>query len=170
MTNRTSFSNTHRIGLLTGTPISYLFAHVFWDRVLSVTLVLATLGALGALGYVIATPSVEDTFTEFYILGQGSKAADYPKELKVGDEGRVIVGIINHEDKQVSYRVGVMIGGKKSAEIGPIMLADEQKWEGEVIFVTEVAGNNQKTEFLLYKDDEFEPCLEPLYLWINVAE
>jgi uncharacterized membrane protein len=142
----------------------------FWDKVLAITLLVAILGALGTLGYIIATPKTGETFTEFYILGPEGKAADYPAELKVGEEGRVIVGIINHEGKEVSYRVEVAIGDKKTTEVGPVTLADEQKWEGEVDFMPEVVGQNQKVEFLLYKDGEVEPYLEPLQLWVDVTE
>ena len=139
-------------------------------RVLTITLVILIVATLGTLGYVITTPKAEETFTEFYILGQEGKAADYPRELKRGEEGRVIVGIINHEGKEVSYRVEVVINSKKNAEVGPVVLLDEQKWEGRVSFVPDEAGENQKVEFLLYKDGEIEPCLEPLHLWVDVKE
>jgi uncharacterized membrane protein len=141
-----------------------------WDKVLTITLVVVILGGLGALGYVIATPKVAETFTEFYILGQEGKAADYPGELKVGEEARVIVGIVNHEGKEVSYRVEVFMGSEKSTEVGPVMLVDEQKWEGEVGFVLETPGEDQKVEFWLYKEGEVEPYLEPLHLWVDVSE
>ena len=141
-----------------------------WGKVLAITVVVAILATLGTLGYVIATPKVGETFTEFYILGQDGKAANYPKELKVGEKGEVIVGIVNHEGKEVSYRVEVVVGSQESTEVGPVVLVDEQKWEGEVSFVPEVAGENQKVEFLLYKDGEVEPCLEPLHLWVDVKK
>ncbi len=141
-----------------------------WGKVLAITVVVAILATLGTLGYVIATPKVGETFTEFYILGQDGKAANYPKELKVGEKGEVIVGVVNHEGKEVSYRVEVVVGSQESTEVGPVVLVDEQKWEGEVSFVPEVAGENQKVEFLLYKDGEVEPCLEPLHLWVDVKK
>jgi len=140
------------------------------DKVLTIALVIVILGLLGTLGYFIATPKVGETFTEFYILGQEGKAVDYPTELKVGDEGRMIVGIVNHERREVSYRVEVVISSKKSYEIGPVVLVDEEKWEAKVGFVPEVAGENQKVEFLLYKDGEAELRLESLHLWIDVSE
>jgi uncharacterized membrane protein len=140
------------------------------DKVLTITLVIVILGLLGTIGYFIAKPGVGETFTEFYILGQGGKAVNYPLELKVGDEGRMIVGIVNHEGREVSYRVEVVISSKKSYEIGPVVLVDEEKWEAKVGFVPEVAGENQKTEFFLYKDDEVEPYLGPLYLWLDVRQ
>ena len=141
-----------------------------WDRVLTITLLVVILGGLGMLGYVIATPEVGKTFTEFYILGQDGKAAGYPSELKVGEEARVIAGIVNHEGKEVSYRVEVFIGSEKSSEVGPVVLVDGQKWEGEVSFVLETPGEDQKVEFWLYKEGEVEPYLEPLHLWVDVSE
>lgn len=45
-------------------------------------LIVAILGAIGALGYVIATPKSGPGFTEFYILGLGGKAEKYPSEWK----------------------------------------------------------------------------------------
>jgi uncharacterized membrane protein len=144
------------------------------DKVLSVVLAVAIAGAIGTLGYVIATPRVGEKFTEFYILGPGGKAEDYPTELKVGEEGRVIMGIVNHEQERTSYKVEVWIGGEKAKlridgedrdEI-IVELENEEKWEREVGFVPQKAGR-QKVEFVLYKDGEpyFE---EPPYLWINV--
>jgi len=147
------------------------------DKVLSVVLAVAIVGAIGTLGYAIATPKVGEKFTEFYILGPDGKAANYTTELKVGEEGRVILGIVNHEQEEASYKVEVWIngeqaelrvGGEDRDEIG-VDLEHEGKWEKEVGFVPQTAGENQKVEFVLYKDGElyFE---EPLYLWINVEE
>jgi len=141
-----------------------------WDKVLSIMLVIIFLGALVTIGYVIATPKVAETFTEFYLLGPEGEAANYPEELMVGGEGRVTVGIINHEGREVRYRVEIVIGNKKSVEVGPIALSDEQKWEGDVSIVPEVAGENRKVEFLLYIDGEVKPFLEPLYLSVDVSE
>jgi len=140
-----------------------------WGRVFVATLVIIILGSLGVLGYVIATPKEGEAFTEFYLLGEQGEAANYPKELKMGDEGWMIIGIVNHERREVSYRVEVIIGSKKSYEVGPVALVDEQKWEGKVGFVPEVAGEHQKVEFLLYKDGEAKPYLG-LHLWVDVSE
>jgi len=147
------------------------------DKVLSVVLVVAIAGAIGTLGYAVATPRVGEKFTEFYVLGPEGKAANYTTELQVGEEGRVILGIVNHEQEEASYKVEVWIngeqaelrvGGEDRDEIG-VDLEHEGKWEKEVGFVPQTAGENQTVEFVLYKDGElyFE---EPLYLWINVEE
>lgn len=141
-----------------------------WDKVLSVVLVVAILGALGTLGYVITKPKVGERFTEFYILGMEGKAEDYPQELTIGEDGKVIVGIINREHKRVSYHVEVMIDNVRNNELGPIELEHEEKWEGMVVFTPNEPDEDQKVEFLLYKNGGSEPSAESLHLWIDVME
>lgn len=141
-----------------------------FDKVLSVILVLATLGALGIMGYVIATPKMGQQFTEFYILGQETNGARYPKQLLVGEEGKVVIGINNHQNRAVSYRVEVRIDGMINNEIGPILLEHDEKYEEEVVFVPHKAGDNQKLELLLYKEGDANPYSEPLRLWFDVTQ
>ena len=139
-----------------------------WGKILSLVLVITILGALGMVGYVIATPKVGQQFTEFYVLGLDGTATDYPGELVVGEEGRVTIGIINNEYEIVSYQVEVKIDGIENNEVKDITLEHNRKWEHEVSFTPEVAGARQKVEFFLYKTGESEPCFEPLRLWIDV--
>jgi len=137
------------------------------DRVLSVVLVLAIVGAIGTLGYVIATPKVGEKFTEFYILGPQGKAEGYPTELTLGEKGEVIVGIVNHEQEEMDYQVKVFLNGtdagvKAWLEEGEelLVLADntinaeglahEEKWEGRLLFEPLQRGEEQELEFLLF--------------------
>jgi len=138
-----------------------------WDRALSVILALAILGALGTLGYAIASPKVGERFTEFYIEGLEGKAIGYPKELVVGEEGKVIVGIINREHETVTYQVEVAIDGVKNNEVGPVALDHDGEWEEIVGFTSGRAGDNQKVEFLLYKQGQNE-IYQRLHLWVDV--
>ncbi len=141
-----------------------------WDKTLSIILIISVLGALGMLGYVLVKPNVGERFTEFYILGTTGRTTDYPTELKLGEEAKVTIGIINQEHETVSYHLEVRINGLKNNEVGPIILEQEERWEGEVSFVLNVSGDNQGVEFLLYKDDQVEPSLGPLHLWVDITE
>jgi len=133
------------------------------DKALSIVLVVSVLAAIGVLAYVVAAPKVGERFTEFYVLG------DYPEELALGEEATVTLGIINHEGQETSYYIEVMIDGVRNGQVGPLILADEEKWEQEVSFVPDEAGDDQKVEFLLYKDGESEPH-DTLQLFIDVEE
>ena len=139
------------------------------SKTLSIILIAAILGAVGALIYVTTAPKVEEKFTEFYVLGLEGKAAGYPRELKVGEKGEVITSIINREHETVSYRVRVEIDGVSHNQTGPLVLAHDEKWEEIVSFVPDRAGDNQKVEFLLYKNEGAEPYLK-LHLLLNVTE
>ena len=143
------------------------------DRILSVVLIMVIVGAIGTMGYVIVTPKAGQSFTEFYVLGLEGKAgetAGYPTELVVGEEGKLVVGIINNEFKTVGYRIEVRIDGVKNNEVGGIRLEHGEKWEHEVGLTPDVAGEKQKVEFLLYKGGEAEPYSKPLRLWVDVKE
>lgn len=135
--------------------------------ILSVILIVAILGIIGTIGYLIATPHTGENFTEFYILQSGGQAADYPTKLKVGDEGRVIVGIINREYRTVTYWVEVRIDGVRYNRIGPLELQHGEKREEMVSFTLNRVGANQKVEFLLYQNEGSEPYLKPLYLRVS---
>jgi uncharacterized membrane protein len=147
------------------------------DNTLSVVLAVVIAVAIVTVGYVVATPRAGEKFTEFYILGPEGKAENYPTELKVGEEGRVIIGIVNHEQEWVSYDVEIWIDEEKATlridgedrDKIIVELEHEGKWENGVGFVTQKTGERQKVEFVLYKNGEpyFE---EPLHLWIDVEE
>ena len=142
----------------------------FLDKALFVILVLAILGSLGVIWYVAATPTAEDKFTSFYLLEPEGQAVDYPSYLTVGEEGKVLLGITNHEYEEMVYRVVVRIDGKVVDEIGLLWLAHEDNWMQEVSFVPEKAGKNKKIDFYLFKQGEDEPYLKPLHLWVDVGE
>lgn len=139
------------------------------DKTLSVILMVTVLGAIGTFVYVIAAPSVGERFTEFYILGPEGKAEGYTKELVVGEEAKLTVGIINQEHATVSYRVEVTIDGARYGEIGPVVLDYEGTWKGEISFMLTQLGDSQKVEFLLYKQGQSE-AYRSLHLWVDVTE
>jgi uncharacterized membrane protein len=141
-----------------------------WEKLLAAILVVAVIEAIGVVTYTAINPKVKETFSEFYLLGQGGKATDYITDLKVGVASNMVVGIINHEGKNVNYRVEASMDESKLAEVGPISLGDKQESQIELNITPEKSGENQKLEFLLYKDDETIPYLEPIYLWVDVSE
>ena len=136
-------------------------------RALVVILTLAIIGTIGTLGFVIATPKAGDNYTEFYLLDLDKKATYYPSELAVGEEGEVIVGIINREGETTVYNVEIVLDGEKTDDIGPISLGQAEKWERGVAFTPTRDGPDQKVEFLLYKDSR--ELYQALHLWIDVS-
>ncbi|TAJ45310.1 DUF1616 domain-containing protein [Methanofollis fontis] len=79
------------------------------DRALSAILVLAIIAAVATTVYVIVVPKEGEHFTEFYILGDGGKAADYPTDFFAGTNQSLIIGVGNHEYRNVTYTVEVLL-------------------------------------------------------------
>jgi uncharacterized membrane protein len=138
-------------------------------RPFSAFLVVAIVIAVGILGHLMANPKMGDSFTEFYLIGLEGKAEAYPRQLVLGEEGRVTAGIINHEHQPVTYSLEVAIDGTRNSDLEPITLDHEDQWEGMVAFTPERTGNNQKVEFLLHRVDQSE-VYRQLHIWIDVVE
>lgn len=157
--------------------ISFEFDILKWktigrlDKFLSIILIISIISAIGMLIYVIAKPKIGERFTEFYILGLGEMADNYPTELTIGETGKVIVGIINREHEDVKYDVVINIDGKEINKLSSISLSHDEEWEEKVNIVPEEIGENLKIEFLLFKDksENIEPYRE-LHLWIDVYD
>ena len=75
------------------------------DRILSIILLVAIIAAVVTTVYVIVVPKEGEKFTEFFILGDKQKAADYPTELITGINSSLYIGIGNHEYRTINYTV-----------------------------------------------------------------
>ena len=165
------------------------------SRTLSVILILSILGAIGALAYTVASPKAGERFTEFYILGQEGKAADYPQNfilsngvvtsVDYGDDnivqdstGKLTIGIINREQRDTTYTlkiqldgeaINILVDGNDVAQLGPITLQNDEEYEIEIGFAPTHTGDNQRVDIILLVDGE--PYFDdPLHIWINVTE
>jgi hypothetical protein len=116
---------------------------------------------------VVAVPKTGEKFTEFYILGTGGKAEGYPTDLVVGQQGQVIMGVVNHEYAAVNYTAQVKVGNAVQSTIGPFALSNEQKWENPVAFTVSAPQQNLEVQFLLFRQGEITPY-RSLHLWVNV--
>ena len=142
------------------------------DRTLTVVLLLAIIASLAVLAFVIAVPKQGEKFTEFYILGPDGKAEGYPDYFRLGDSHPVIVGITNHEYRNVTYDLVVALND--SGTVTPLSsrqleLADNQTWQQTVPITPDRAGTNLEVEFLLYADGNMTAPYRDLHLWVNVT-
>lgn len=137
------------------------------DRFLGLLLVLALAG-LGVGAYFLATSSTgSEEFTEFYVLGPGGKAEGYPRAVDAGDVFTLILGVVNHEGEEASYRVQATIAGRPAARVDSLHLANKEKWESPLVLIATQPGSDQKVEFVLYKGEDDVPY-RTLHLWLDV--
>ena len=140
-------------------------------KILITILLVAIVAAVGYLGYIIISQKPGQEFSEFYILNIEGEAKDYPQQIVLGEAVDIIIGIVNHEYKTTSYRVGLTGYSIDNREISIGELVHEEKYEEMVSLVPQFAGEEQKVEFWLYKNGELEPYFtEPLRLYFDVTE
>ncbi len=126
-----------------------------WGKVLSGVLVLLIVSSTVALYYSVNYP-FEEPFTEFYLLDTEGKASNYPREIDAGEEAVVLVGIVNHEYRTMSYKLAVKIDETILVEVEEVVLEHDDKWEEMTGFVLNEAGDNQTVGFLLYDNERGE--------------
>jgi uncharacterized membrane protein len=146
------------------------------DKILTAILIISIVLALSVTVYVIITPKEGEKFTEFYVLGPGGMAEEYPTNLTVGEEGEVIIGVVNHEYAAVTYQLELKVNGGVIDQKS-IVLTHNETWEGPFTFKPKKAGEDQKLEFLLYKnpfnksvygEEDEEEIYRALHLWVDV--
>ena len=139
------------------------------DKIITVVLVVLIIGAVGVLVDVVRQPRSVEKFTEFYILNDAGKVGDYPSTIIAGQDARVILGVINHENEAIAYKIEITLDGKDILQIDPFTLIAEQKREQEVTITPVQTGDKQDLEFLLYKGDSAD-VYESVHLWIDVVQ
>ena len=149
------------------------------DRALTIILVLSIIASIAALVYVIVTPKQGEKFTEFYILGPGGKACDYPTSVISGSSSTVIVGVVNHEYAPVNYTMRIVLNSTVDGEqphteemliaSHNLTLAHNESWERPVNYTLNRTGDFQKLQFLLYREGNFTGPYRDLHIWVNVS-
>lgn len=139
------------------------------DRFLALLLVLALAG-LGIGAYFLATSSADsEEFTEFYVLGPDGEAGGYPRAIDAGHVFTVILGVVNHEGEEATYRVQVTVGSRLAVSLDSLQLANNEEWEIPLVLMATPEGSNQKVEFVLYKGNDGAPY-RTLHLWLDVED
>lgn len=136
------------------------------DKGLAIVLIASIIGSSATLVYVAVTPKTGERFTEFYLLGPNVTSSTYPTDLKFGEEGKVIIVIMNYEYKNINYSLEINFNGSLIHK-ERVFLIENEKLEIPFTFKATEKGENQKLEFLLYKDQQRE-SYRTLHLWVRV--
>ena len=153
-------------GLPRCSQLSVIWSLHIRNRILSAILLLAILSAIGAIIYLVVASKTSGGFTEFYLLGLNGKAENYPTSLRVGEEGKVIVGITNREHKTMTYRVEVSVNGTVVNTIEAVTLKPDEDKQHVTGFRLAKSGEKQKVEFLLYRPVD-DVAYRKLHLFVD---
>ena len=141
------------------------------DKALTVFLIFSILLSVVTLAYVVLSPKEGEHFTEFYLLGPEGKADNYPTKYILGENGTVIVGVVNHEYSPVNYTMEIKLENKSMflpENLKHITLTHNETWEEPVILTPEFEGKNMKLQFLLFNETDKSVPYRDLHHWIDV--
>jgi uncharacterized membrane protein len=133
---------------------------------LSILLIVILGVAICATAYIAIFPHPSEPFTELYLLGPSGKASGYPTNLSVGQNATVVVGVINHENSEMSYRLVAKFNNTTFATKS-FTLANNEKWEQPLSFTATSRGASQKVTFDLLKGSDAN-VYRSVYLFVNV--
>jgi uncharacterized membrane protein len=162
------------------------------ERVLILVLLFSILVAVAAMIYVITIPKEGEHFTEFYLLGEKGKAADYPDQIIAGQNYPMFIGVMNHEYRTMNYKIEIWTLNREFDNIrnstsilamDPLfhqsfVLSDNETREIPYNLSIEKTGYNQ-VEVLLFNEtvpgpdvtgsDRINMSYRDLHLWIDVS-
>jgi uncharacterized membrane protein len=137
-------------------PLAWLSRLGRWERASLVAGVVLVGITAWALQTVTTQPAVPP-LTEFYVLGQGGLAEDYPRTAAPGEPVQVTLGIANREGQPYDYRTTVSWRGNVLAETAPVRVGAGETWSGSVTFAPREYGFGQRVELLLFRGQGTEP-------------
>lgn len=135
-------------------------------KILTIILILSIILAISTAVYIIFKPN-QNGSTEFNLLSPGGNASVYPTNLTVGQNGTVILGIVNNESKTVNYHLVVNSNGVVISEQN-LTLTNGEKNEIPYTFTAGSAGY-KKIEFLLYKMPDNTNIYRSQYIYVNMV-
>lgn len=142
------------------------------DSVANVLLALSILIALSALIYAVIFPIQGEKFTEFYILGPDGRATNYTSGIIMGNVSPVIVGVNNHEQRDVTYDLLVSLNDSTNNSTlysEQFKVPSNQSWQKMIDVKPDRNGTNMKMQFLLFADGNHTAPYRELHLWVNVT-
>lgn len=79
------------------------------DKMLTIGIAVMLIASVVVLAWAITTPREGETFTQLALLGPGGMAADYPRNLTVGEDARVLLSVKSFEHEPMNYTIVIVL-------------------------------------------------------------
>lgn len=164
----------------------------FGDAVLNLGLAAAVVVALAAVGFAVAAPGPDQSYTDVYLLSQNETgemvAQDYPDEFTRGESRPIVVGLDNNEGERTSYTVVVELQRVQQGPDGGANVVEERQlarftptvedgdsWQTRHDVTPSMTGEELRLTYLVYRgeppeDPTTENAYEHVHVWVNVTE
>ena len=154
--------------------LPYTWTKISYESPISAVLLLVLFGCTSLIIYLAGTLQPKEEYSEFFILDREKLANNYPVSVVVNELSRIKIGIVNHEQKPLNYRVEAWAidpqsytQRKKLTESSLITLSHDQNFEGVAYWRMPWIGNRQKVEFLLFVGENTIPY-RSIHIWVDV--
>jgi len=79
------------------------------DKTLTIGIAAMLIASVVVLAWAVTTPRVGERFTQLAILGPGGMAADYPRNLTMGQDATVLLTIKSYEHRAQNYALMIVL-------------------------------------------------------------
>ena len=79
------------------------------DKALTIGIVVMLVASVGVLTWAVTTPRVGERFTQLAILGPTGMATDYPRNLTVGQDAKVLLSVQSFEHRSLNYTIAIVL-------------------------------------------------------------
>jgi uncharacterized membrane protein len=162
------------------------------DKLLTIGIVVMLIASIVVLAWAITTPRVGETFTQLAILGPDGMATDYPRNLTVGEEARVLLSVKSYEHAVVNYTIVLVltnvtdynftvdentIDWAETHDLTPYsgisqdFTLDHLEYYNQTFDFSVSADGMWKLQFLLYIDGQGydQDSYREVHLWLDVS-
>jgi uncharacterized membrane protein len=101
--------------------------------------------------------SEQPTATEFYLLRAPGTSTGVLERVVTGMPTGLLLGITNHDSAVQTFQIVVRSPTGGLASRGPIVVAPDETWNGQVSFALTEPGSDVEIQVLLYRDSEGQP-------------
>lgn len=162
------------------------------DKVLTLGIAVMLVASVGVLAWAVTTPRVGERFTQLAILGPGGMATDYPRNLTVGEDARVLLSVKSFEHRTLTYTLAIVltnttdntstvsayaIDWPNAHELAPHrsivqnFTIDHLQYYNQTFDFNVTDSGTWKLQFLLYLQGEplTQDAYREVHLWLNIA-
>lgn len=162
------------------------------DKLLTIGIAVMLVASVAVLAWAVTTPRVGERFTQLAILGPDGMATDYPRNLTVGEDARVLLSVKSFEHELVNYTIVLVltnvtdynftidrysIDWGSTNELSPYrgvaqnFSLEHLEYYNQTVDFNVTAEGEWKLQFLLYTEgQEFtQDAYRGVHLWLEVS-
>jgi uncharacterized membrane protein len=163
------------------------------DKLLTVGIAVMLVASVVVLAWAVTTPRVGETFTQLALLDQNGMADDYPRNLTVGEEARVLLTVKSFEHEPVNYTIVIVLTNSTNYNftVGQDSIAwnathsmapysgiaqdfslEHEEYYNQTFDFDVTADGTWKLQFLLFTEGQpiSQDAYRTVHMWLVVSE